>query len=251
MGQPKFNRRKYDTPNHPWQGERIKAEHELRRKFGLKNKTEIWKAQTRLRDIRGQARGLVSRTRNPDDEQAATEAKVLLQRLHRQGYVAAEATLNEVLGLDVERILNRRLQSQVFLKGMARTPQQARQFVSHGLIQIGERRVTVPSYVVRREEEELIQFKPTASVADADHPVRPHAPGVDAVAEVAARRVETPAVVAASEPEAAAEATAPDASTAEVATETAPDASTAEGADETAPDASTPEVADEPTEDES
>ena len=121
MGQPKFPRKKYTTPNHPWQGDRIKEEHEIVRKFGLKNKREIWKAQTRLREIRGQARTLVSRTRNPDDTQAAKEAGQLLQRLYRQGYTGEGATLNEVLGLDLERILNRRLQSQVYLKGMART----------------------------------------------------------------------------------------------------------------------------------
>ncbi len=202
MGQPKFPRKKYDTPNHPWQGDRIKEENEVRKKFGLKTKTEIWKAQSRLRSIRGQARALISRTRNPDDHQAATEAKLLLQRLHREGYVGQDATLGDVLGMDVERILNRRLQSQVYLKGMARTPKQARQFVSHGLVTIGDRRVTVPSYVVRREEEDLITFHPTASVADPSHPVRPRAPGQEAVEAAAA----APAEEAPAEPAAEAEA---------------------------------------------
>lgn len=184
MGQPRFPRKSYQTPNHPWQGDRIKAEHELRRKFGLKNKTEIWKAESRLREIRGQARTLVSKTRNPDDVQAKREADLLLTRLHRQGYVEKDASLNEVLGLDVERILNRRLQSQVYLKGMARTMKQARQFVSHGVVRIGDRRVTVPSYVVRREEEEQIAFDPSASVADESHPIRPKPAGYEAVQEM-------------------------------------------------------------------
>lgn len=202
MGQPKFPKKKYETPNHPWQGDRIKEEHDIRRKFGLKNKTEIWKAQSVLRSVRGQARGLISRGRNPDDHQAHQEAKLLLARLHREGYVADDASLNEVLGLDVERILNRRLQSQVYLKGMARTPKQARQFVSHGLIQIGDRRVTVPSYLVRREEEDLISFVPTAAVSDPAHPVRPKAPGQDIVAEAAPAEPvteEAPAEAAATE----------------------------------------------------
>ena len=125
MGQPKFNRRKYDTPSHPWQGERIKAEKEVQTKFGLKNKTELWKAQSRLRDVRSQARALVARTRNPSDTQAAVEAKLLIERLQRQGYLGADSTLNDVLALDLERILNRRLQTQVYLKGLARTPNQA------------------------------------------------------------------------------------------------------------------------------
>src|ERR1041385_2200386 len=122
MGQPKFNRRKYDTPSHPWQGERIKAEKEVTSKFGLKNKTELWKAQSRLREIRGQARGLVAAARNPSDTQAQTETQLLIKRLFRLGYVGDNATLNDVLGMDLERILNRRLQSQVYLKGLARTP---------------------------------------------------------------------------------------------------------------------------------
>ena len=210
MGQPKFPRKKYETPNHPWQGDRIKEEHEIRKKFGLKNKTEIWKAQSVLRSIRGQARGLVSRGRNPDDHQAHQEAKLLLARLHREGYIGDDASLNEVLGLDVERILNRRLQSQVYLKGMARTPKQARQFVNHGLIQIGDRRVTVPSYLVRREEEDMISFVPTAAVSDPAHPVRPKAPGqeVQPIAETAAEPVteDAPAEAPAAEAETTEEA---------------------------------------------
>jgi small subunit ribosomal protein S4 len=179
MGQPKFNRKHYDTPSHPWQGDRIKAENEVKNKFGLKNKTEIWKAQTILRDIRGQARGLIARTRNAADTQASREAQLLIARLYRQAYVGENATLNEVLGIDLERVLNRRLQSQVYLKGLARTPNQARQFVSHGCIQIGDRRVTVPSYAVRRGEEELIQIDPSKAIADENHPVRPRAAGFD------------------------------------------------------------------------
>src|SRR5690349_17242886 len=108
MGQPKFNRRHYDTPSHPWQGDRIKAENEVKQKFGLKNKTEIWKAQTILREVRGQARALIARTRNPSDAQAATESRLLIARLQRTGYLGDNATLNEVLGLDLERVLNRR-----------------------------------------------------------------------------------------------------------------------------------------------
>jgi small subunit ribosomal protein S4 len=179
MGQPKFNRRHYDTPSHPWQGERIKAENEVKTKFGLKNKTEIWKAQTILRDVRGQARGLIARTRNPSDTQAAKEASLLIARLQRQAYLGENATLNEVLAIDLERVLNRRLQSQVYLKGLARTPKQARQFISHGCIKIGDRRVTVPSYNVRRGEEELILIDPTSALADEAHPVRPKAAGME------------------------------------------------------------------------
>lgn len=179
MGQPKFNRRHYDTPSHPWQGERIKAENEVKSKFGLKSKTELWKAQSRLREIRGQARELIARARNASDTQAQQETQQLLARLNRLGYLGDNATLNDVLAVDLERILNRRLQTQVYLKGLARTPNQARQFVSHGCILLGDRRVTVPSYVVRRGEEESIVIDPKKAIADENHPVRPKAAGFD------------------------------------------------------------------------
>ena len=202
MGQPKFQRKHYDTPSHPWQGERIKAENEVKAKYGLKNKTEMWKAQTILRDVRGQARGLIARARNPSDTQAAREAQLLIARLQRIGYLGDNAGLNDVLAIDLERILNRRLQSQVYLKGLARTPKQARQFISHGCIKIGERRVTVPSYVVRKGEEEQILIDPTKSIADEAHPVRPKAPGFEPVAAVAAEPAAEAPAAAAPTPEA-------------------------------------------------
>jgi small subunit ribosomal protein S4 len=200
MGQPNYNRRKYDTPSHPWQGERIKAEKEVQTKFGLKTKTELWKAQSRLREVRSQARALIARTRNPSDVQAATESRLLIDRLQRQGYLGENAGLNDVLALDLERILNRRLQTQVYLKGLARTPNQARQFVSHGCILIGERRVTVPSYVVRRGEEDAILIDPKKAIADENHPVRPKAAGFDDSPQQAPEAAEAPAPVAAPTP---------------------------------------------------
>ena len=40
MGKPKFSRKKYETPSHPWEEDRIKLENELIKKYGLKNKSE-------------------------------------------------------------------------------------------------------------------------------------------------------------------------------------------------------------------
>ena len=55
MGHPKFARPKYDTPPHPWKADRIEEEHAIKANHGLKNMTEIWKAKSALRRIRGQA----------------------------------------------------------------------------------------------------------------------------------------------------------------------------------------------------
>ena len=46
MGQPRKSRKKYNTPPHPWNAERIKNENKLMTKYGLKNKKEMpeeWK----------------------------------------------------------------------------------------------------------------------------------------------------------------------------------------------------------------
>ena len=41
MGQPRKSRKKYNTPPHPWNAERIKNENKLMTKYGLKNKKEM------------------------------------------------------------------------------------------------------------------------------------------------------------------------------------------------------------------
>ena len=173
MGDPRFNRKKYETPKHPWEAERIKEEWELQKKYGLTNKREIWKAKSLLRNFRGQARQLQAKLRygNP---QAEKEQKLLFDKLIRLGILnEANATLDAVLSLTVEDILRKRLQTIVYLKGLARTPKQARQFIVHGHIAIGERKVTIPSYLVRKEEEDLVDYYKYSPLADEVHPMRP------------------------------------------------------------------------------
>jgi small subunit ribosomal protein S4 len=171
MGDPRFPRRRYDTPSHPWNAERIAAEKTLVRKYGLKNKREIWKSQTRLREFRGTARELLSKQHTPTP-QVEKESRQLLSRMNRIGLLGDGATLDDILGLDVENLLARRLQTVVYLKGLASTPKQARQFITHGHVTIGDTRVTVPSYIVTKDEEEKIEINAESAVSDPTHPVR-------------------------------------------------------------------------------
>jgi len=173
MGDPRMNRKKYETPKHPWEAERIKEEWELRKKYGLKNKREIWKAKSMLRNYRAQARYLQAKLRY-GDEQAARQQKQLFGKLTRLGIISEEgATLDAVLSLNEEDILKRRLQTIVYLKGLARTPKQARQFIVHGHISIAGRKVTIPGYMVRKEEENMIEYHEHSPLADEMHPMRP------------------------------------------------------------------------------
>jgi small subunit ribosomal protein S4 len=174
MGDPKFSRKLYDTPSHPWKTARIQEENALIRKYGLKNKREVWKTKSQLARVRGQARRLVARMRT-GDLQAEKEKDLLLRRLHRMGLLAENATLDDILSLTIDNIFSRRFQTIMYLKGMAHSPKQARQFIVHGHASIDGRKVTIPGYLVKRTEEEVISFKDRSPLADETHPERPGA----------------------------------------------------------------------------
>ena len=172
MGKPKFSRKRYDTPSHPWQEQRIHAENELIRKYGLKNKREIWKAETTLRKYRGQARELLAKV-DSDDPQEKKEINQLLTHLTRYNILPLNSTLDDVLALETEAILARRLQTLTYLKGFANTPNQARQLIVQGHIAIGENRITIPSYKISKKEENEIGYAPDSPLNDVSHPARP------------------------------------------------------------------------------
>src|SRR6056297_1061422 len=165
MALPGENTKFYETPNHPYQGERIAEESDLLSRYGLKNKEELWRAQSELRDYRREARRLLGQTGTASGEE-------FVSRLKRIGILSSEESLDDVLSLEVTDVLERRLQTVVYREGLANTPKQARQFVSHGHIVVGESRVTAPSRKVAIAEEDSVAFDETSSLADELHPER-------------------------------------------------------------------------------
>lgn len=161
----------YETPNHPFQGGRIADEHRLIAEYGLANKRELWTAESRLRDIRREARDLLGQAQG-DAEAAAEIGDEFLASLRKQGYLSAEDGLDDVLSLEITDILERRLQTQVYRQGLANTVDQARQFISHGHITIEGQRTDRPGYVVGIDEEELVSFDERSPIADELHPER-------------------------------------------------------------------------------
>ena len=100
------------------------------------------------------------------------EVDDLTRSLHNKGLIASDASLDDILSLGTEDILNRRLQAQVYYKGLAATMKQARQLVTHGHICVGDQKVTIPSYPVSRDEEEEIKYHMSSDLNDPDHHVR-------------------------------------------------------------------------------
>ncbi len=172
MGDPKFLRRTYDTPKHPWEAGRMAEERKLLEKYGLKNKQELWKAQSNLRRIRGQARELQARLR-AGQPQAQRETALLLARLTRLGVLpVGNPSIDDVLALTTEDLLRRRFEWVVFHRNLAPTPRGARQWIVHGHLSIGDHRVTRPGYLVASAEEALIAYSPTSPLSDDDHATR-------------------------------------------------------------------------------
>ena len=172
MGEPKFPRKQYETPLHPWKEERIKQEREYIKKYGLKNHKEVWRAKTYLGKYRQQARELLARLGTPGP-QIKRESDQLLLHLTRMGILPLGGSLDDILALETESVLSRRLQTLVYLKGFASTASQSRQLINHGHIKIGERKVTIPGYLVSKDEEEFIGYTSVSPLNEISHPARP------------------------------------------------------------------------------
>ncbi|MFB6090965.1 MAG: 30S ribosomal protein S4 [Halobellus sp.] len=165
------NTKRYETPNHPFQGERIAQEGDLLGRYGLKNKEELWRAQSELRNYRREARRLIGEAQG-DLSAAEAAGEEFLDRLRRYGILSEDDDISQVLGLDVTDILERRLQTVVYRKGLASTPEQARQFIVHGHVVVDGARVTRPSKTVEAAEEDTISFDENSPLADELHPER-------------------------------------------------------------------------------
>lgn len=168
MGDPKKIRKKYETPTHPWQKERIEEEKKLINEYGLKNKKEIWRMATILKKFKDQVKALASRI----DEQSKLEEKQLINHLLSLGLIKQEEPLGNVLALNVRNVLERRLQTILVRKELAKSMKQARQFITHGHVIVDKKKITFPTYIVKLKEESLIEFVPASTLSKEDHPER-------------------------------------------------------------------------------
>jgi len=168
MGDTKRFTNKYDTPSHPWRRDRIEVESALRRDFGLKNSREAWKASTKLKTFKAQIKSFV---RMPE-AQATIEREALIKKLAKYGLMPEDGNLETVLGYNTEKILERRLQTVIVRRKLARTMNQARQFITHRHVTVDGRVITAPGYLVPVTQESAIAFKVNSNFQDEQHPER-------------------------------------------------------------------------------
>lgn len=168
MGDPKRQRKKFESPRHPWREGTLTEELNLLGLYGLRNKRELWRHKTALSQYRKIARSLLGIS----TEKRSKREGELLSKLRTLGLIKENSTLDDVLDLVVQDLLERRLQTQVLRAGLTSSFQQSRQFIAHGHINIGEKKTTAPGYLVRKGEDGSIRYNPDSPLNNTEHPLR-------------------------------------------------------------------------------
>ncbi len=145
----KRKKKLYQRPMKLYQKGRIMEENVLVKKYGLKNKREIWKTLAKVNYFRKRAMAL--------SRASSEEQEVFFNKLQNVGLKVK--SMADVLGLKVEDLLNRRLPTIIVSKGLATTPKQARQMVVHKKILVDGGVVNIPSYIVPTNLESKITVK--------------------------------------------------------------------------------------------
>ncbi|HJJ55589.1 MAG TPA: 30S ribosomal protein S4 [Methanocorpusculum sp.] len=167
MGYPGKTTKQYSSPKRRYEKSRIETERIIAIKYGLRNKREIWLATSTLRKHRGCAREVLAMMSSVGETQKTIERREeLINTLQRYGIIGSSATMDDILSLKVEDILERRLQTIVYRKGLARSPKQARQLITHGHIAINGNRVSVPSYMMSLSDESGVGYYSKSSFND-------------------------------------------------------------------------------------
>lgn len=149
------------VPRRPFGSARLDSELKIAGEYGLKNKREIWRVALTLSKIRRAARELL--TLDDKDPKRLFEGNALIRRLVRIGVLdESRMKLDYVLALKIEDFLERRLQTQVFKLGLAKSIHHARVLIRQRHIRVGKQVVNVPSFIVRLDSQKHIDFALTS-----------------------------------------------------------------------------------------
>ncbi len=169
MGGIRKPKKKYHSPGHPWQKTRLAEELNFVGEYALRNKRELWRHHALLARFRGIARDILAL---PFDRRELQETQ-LLGRLQRLSLVKEHSSLDDVLNLTIRDVLERRLQTQVFRQGLAKSFHHARQLVTHGHIMLDNHRVSSPGMLLQKGQERSLAYSTASPYQSANHPERP------------------------------------------------------------------------------
>jgi small subunit ribosomal protein S9e len=147
----------YKTPRKPYEKERLDQELKMVGEYGLRCKREVWRVKYSLAKTRKAARELL--TLDEKDPRRLFEGNALLRRLVRYGILPEDQMkLDYVLNLKPEDFLERRLQTQVFKLGLAKSMHHARVMIRHRHVRVRKQLVNIPSFMVRQDSQKHIDF---------------------------------------------------------------------------------------------
>jgi len=150
MGDIKRKRKLFSKPRKKYDLARITSENVIVKKYGLKNKREIWKAKSAVSRFRKRAKGLIG--------EDVEKQQRYFEKLNKLGLKVT--AISDILGLTEENLLERRLQTFVFKKGLSSTPEQARQLIVHKRVLVDGNVVNIPSFLVTSVFENKLSLKP-------------------------------------------------------------------------------------------
>jgi small subunit ribosomal protein S4 len=168
MGDPGKQRKKYRGPSHPWIRERIEEEKVLMKDYGTKNKKEIYRLGSLLSKFKREAKALIPL----HTEQAEQKKKQLLSRLVSFKLISQSAKLDDILAISLKDLMERRAQTLLVRKALARTVKQARQLITHKHVMVNGKLITSPSTLLTAEQEATLAFVPRSSFSNPSHPER-------------------------------------------------------------------------------
>merc|ERR1712226_1346891 len=139
------------TPRRPFEKERIESELKTCGEYGLRCKREVWRVQLTLARLRKAARELL--TLEEDDNRRIFEGRALMKRMFKYGLLNrdTENGLDYVLGMTVQKFLERRLQTRVFRNKKAKSIHHARCLIDGRHIAVDNQLVNIASFLVTVE----------------------------------------------------------------------------------------------------
>jgi small subunit ribosomal protein S4 len=143
---PKRLKKIYSRPKKIYDKATIISENALIKKYGLKSRREVWKADFAIKKIRSIAKSLITADEVKKEE--------FVKRQIEKGLNVK--TIADVLALNKEDYLKRRLQSIVLAKNFCSTPKQARQLITHKHVSLNGNFIDSPSHLTTLAEESSI-----------------------------------------------------------------------------------------------
>ena len=171
MGLPAKHRKGYVSHKKRWDKQTIVDESKLTTDYALKNKKEIRKVELMVSKLKKIAKQLNMHL----EASESTEAQNLIAKLKEKGFITPDSnSLDNILDITLRDVLERRLSNILYKHKLARSANQARQFIVHGHVTVGGKTITSPSYLVSLGEEATVAFRSTSILADENHPERNH-----------------------------------------------------------------------------